>query len=133
MQVYAYYEELDADSVDIRLTSVLTGERQPIMAENVQAIDADSSPLRFRACFTTTQSRTLLTENFVIYQNPEPLNGPGWFDCYDAATVGAALEDGSAVAYLDQANIKDGVDRVVAVLDDGRAFAWHQLNEKYQD
>ena len=50
-----------------------------------------------------------------------------------AETVGKALENEQAIAYLAQANIHDGVDRVVAIFDDGRAFAWHQLNEKYKD
>ena len=133
LQVYAFYEELGADAVDLRLTSIGSGQPEAIDAAGVQAIDASSSPLRFRACFTTDQSREALSEEFVAYDDPEPLTGPGWFDCYDASTVGAALENGSATAYLAQRNIRDGVDRVVAVFDDGRAFVWHQLNEKYQD
>ena len=58
----------------------------------------------------------------------EPLTAPGWFDCFDAVAIGEALEKGEAIAFLSQANIHPGVDRVVAVFPDGRAFAWHQLN-----
>lgn len=133
LQVYAFYEELPANTVDLRLTSVATGQPEPILADSIQAIDANSSPLRFRACFTTEQTQAMLSESFVAYENPEPLTGPGWFDCYDAAAVGAALESGAAIAYLAQKNVRDGVDRVIAVFDDGRAYVWHQLNEKYQD
>lgn len=132
-QVYAFYEELGADAVDLRLTSIATGQPETIAAAGVQAIDANSSPLRFRACFTAGQSREALSEAFVTYEDPTPLTGPGWFECYDAVTVGEALESDDATAYLAQADIRDGVDRVIAVFDDGRAYAWHQLNEKYQD
>ncbi|MBS0563510.1 MAG: histidine kinase, partial [Proteobacteria bacterium] len=34
-----------------------------------------------------------------------------------------------AVAFLSDENIHPGVDRVVAVYADGRAYAWQQLNE----
>ena len=131
LQVYAYFEEVAVE--EIFLTSVATGELEPIIAEDIQAIDATSSPLRFRACFTTSHSQAMLTETFVVYESPEPLTGPGWFDCYDATEVGRTLEAEGAIAYLGQADIHDGVDRVVAIFDDGRAFVWHQLNEKYQD
>ena len=48
------------------------------------------------------------------------------FHGYDVEATG----DG---AYLAQADIHDGFDRVVAIFDDGRGFAWHQLNEKYAE
>ena len=57
-----------------------------------------------------------------------PLNAPGWFDCFDAAEIGAALEDGTAIAFLGTANVVYGFDRIVAVTDDGRGFVWHQIN-----
>ena len=133
LQVYAFYEEVSADAVAIELTNVATGQPEPILADNIQAIDAGSSPLRFRACFTTPHGHPMLTETYVVYENPVPLTAPGWFDCFDATEVGAALENELAIAYLAQADIHDGVDRVVAIFDDGRAFAWHQLNEKYAD
>jgi len=129
LQVYGYYRTLDPEMVDLRLTSLVSGAPEPILADDVQAIDADSSPLRFRACFTIPTSLPTLTETYVLYETPEPLTAPGWFDCFDAAAVGEALEVGDAVAFLGQHGIHDGVDRVVAVFGDGRAYAWHQLNE----
>jgi hypothetical protein len=61
------------------------------------------------------------------------LTGPAWFGCYDAVEIGEALERGEAFAFMSEVNIRDGVDRVIAVFPDGRGFAWHQLNEKYRE
>lgn len=140
LQVYAYYEpvQLSDDATmqgatQIQLTSLVTDQPELILAEDFQGIDAGSSPLRFRGCFTTPQSQAMLTETYVTYENPVPLVGPKWFDCYDAAEIGAALEEGEAIAFLAQRDIHDGVDRVIAIYPDGRAFIWHQLNDKYKE
>jgi len=128
-QVYAFYEPVAQSSpgAEIRLTR-LDGVAEPIATEGFEGIDADSSPIRYRACFTTTLSQTTLNDTYVVYDAAEPLTGPGWFSCYDAATVGGDLETGAVTAYLGEENITYGVDRVVAIYDDGRAFVWHQLN-----
>ena len=133
LQVYAYYEKVPPEDLDISLISAVSGGSEIIPVDDIQAIDSNSSPLRFRACFTTRLSQAELNEAFVIYDDPTPLTAPGWFDCFEAETVGLALENDAAVAYLSQTDIHDGVDRVVAVFPDGRAYAWHQLNEKYAD
>lgn len=127
LQVYAYYTDVSADT-PMRLTVVASGQPEPILTEDFQGIDANSSPIRFRACFTTPQSMAMLTETYQTYADPMPLTGPGWFDCYDARAVGVALETGEATAFLSEKNIHFGVDRVIAIFDDGRAYAWHQLN-----
>ncbi|KMW56759.1 Pyruvate carboxylase [Candidatus Rhodobacter oscarellae] len=119
--------------MQIKLTLVATDTPDLILAENVQAIDGSSSPLRFRACFETPHDHAMLTVTYVVHTAPEPLIAPGWFDCFDAKAIGAALEADQAIAYLGEAEIADGVDRVIAIFDDGRGFAWHQLNEKYKD
>jgi hypothetical protein len=129
LQVYAFYEPVAFEpGNEIRLTPEASDLPEAIVAENVEGIDADSSPLRFRACFTTPLSQAMLSETYRLYDNPTPLNAPGWFDCFDAAAIGAALEKGEALAFLAEAEIRPGVDRVVAVFADGRAYAWHQLN-----
>lgn len=129
LQVYAFYDEVDgAEFGDVQLVSLHSGTPEPILFENFNAIDASSSPIRFRACFETTQSLAMLTETYLVYDSPEPLTGPNWFDCYDAQEVGAALETGEAVAFLAQENVEYGVDRVAAILSDGRGFLWHQIN-----
>ncbi len=133
LQVYAYYEEVPEGEVTIALTLVALDTPEPVMAENLRVIDSDSSPLRFRACFELSNSLAMLTETYRVYPAPEPLNAPSWFDCFDAPALGAALKSGEAIAFLGEAGIHDGVDRVVAVFDDGRAYAWHQLNDTWQD
>jgi len=105
LQVYAYYEEISLEVEDVQLTSMFTGEPEPILFENFKAIDSDSSPLRFR------------------------LNAPGWFDCFDAGQIGADLASGVALPFMGIENIQYGIDRVIAVYPDGRAFAWHQIND----
>ncbi|MBW0156525.1 DUF6446 family protein [Sedimentimonas flavescens] len=132
LQVYGFYDKLEATApaAEIRLTSVVTGQPEPILAEGFEGIDADSSPLRFRSCFRTPLSLALLTETFEVYEAATPLNAPGWFGCFDAARIGADLEAGAAVAFLSEHDIKPGVDRVVAIYPDGRAYAWHQLNDE---
>lgn len=129
LQVYAFYEDAAfVPGQEITLTLIESGQPEPILAEDVTGIDAESSPIRFRACFRTPMTQGMLTETYKIYDKPEPLTAPGWFDCFDAVAIGAALEKGEAIAFLSQENIHPGVDRVVAVFPDGRAFAWHQLN-----
>ena len=134
-QVYAYYEQVSADAptAQMQLVSVVSGAPEPIFADDFQAIDSDSSPLRFRACFTTPLSQAMLTETYVTMDNAVPRVAPGWFDCFDAQAVGVAIEKGEALAFLSQRDIRVGVDRVIAVFPDGRAFAWHQPNEKLED
>lgn len=134
LQVYAFYEEVTfAPGQEIRLTLIEGGQPEPILVEDVTGIDADSSPLRFRACFKTPMTQGMLTETYQIYPDAVPLTAPGWFDCFDAVAIGAALEKGEAIAFLSESEIHPGVDRVVAVFPDGRAFAWHQLNASLSD
>jgi hypothetical protein len=129
LQVYAFYEPVSfTPGAEITLTTIASGQPEPILAEDITGIDADSSPLRFRACFTTPLTQAMLSETYVAYPGATPLVAPGWFDCFDATAIGTALERGEALAFLSQANIHTDVDRVVAVFADGRAFAWNQLN-----
>lgn len=129
LQVYAFYVPATFTPGDeIRLTSIVSGQPETILVDDIQGIDADSSPLRFRACFHTPLTQAMLTETYEIYDHADPLTAPGWFDCFDAAAIGAALESGEAIAFLSESEIHPGIDRVVAVFSDGRAFAWHQLN-----
>ncbi len=128
-QTRAYYEPVlaDAPAAEIRLTT-LSGVVEPLLTAGFEGIDAETSPLRFRACFTTPVSLPTLTESFQAYETPTPLNAPGWFDCFDAAEIGEALEDGTALAFLGEANAPYGIDRIVAIFGDGRGFAWPQIN-----
>ena len=128
LQEYAYYREVSFPTgTEILLTPIESDSPEPILAEGITGIDADSSPLRFRACFRTPLSHGMLTETYRAYEGATPLNAPSWFECFDATEIGAALENGQALAFLSQSNIAPDVDRVVAVFADGRAFAWHQF------
>lgn len=129
LQEYAFYQPASFQpGNEIKLTLIESGLPEPILAEGVEGIDADSSPLRFRACFHTPLSQAMLTETYKMYDKAVPLNAPLWFGCFDAARIGEALEKGEAIAFLSQANIAPQIDRVVAVFPDGRAYAWHQLS-----
>ena len=133
LQIYAFYEDVPEDQLEVSLTLVATGTSEAIDASEIQAIDAGSSPIRYRACFRTGHSQSMLTETYEVYERAIPLTAPSWFDCFDAEEIGKALESEQAIAYLSVANVYDGIDRVVAIFDDGRGFAWHQLNEKFQE
>ncbi len=129
LQLYAFYQDAEfTPGQEIRLASIETGQPEAIIAEGIRGIDSTSSPIRFRACFTTPLTQAMLTETYRIYPDPVPLTAPSWFDCFDAEAIGTALERGEAIAFLSETEIHTGVDRVVAVFPDGRAFAWHQLN-----
>lgn len=124
----AFYEPVVfTPGAEIRLVPLASDLPEPILVERIEGTDAESSPIKFRACFTTPLSLAMLTETYRPYENAVPLNAPSAFPCFDAAAIGAALESGEAVAFLSEPGIHPGVDRVVAVFQDGRAYAWHQL------
>ncbi|MFD1157018.1 DUF6446 family protein [Roseovarius aestuarii] len=130
LQVYHFYDEVAATGTDdVQMVSLVSGQSEPVLYDNFTAIDASSSPIRYRACFTTTMSTAMLTETYEYYEAAEPLTGPDWFDCFDAEALGAEIEDGTALAFLGEKDIQYGIDRVVAVTDDGRGYVWHQINE----
>jgi Family of unknown function (DUF6446) len=130
----AFYEPVAFQpGAEIRLVPLVSNVPEPIVVETVEGIDASSSPIKFRACFRTPLSLAMLTETYRPYDGAEPLVAPSGFDCFDAAAIGRALETGEALAFLSEPGIHPGVDRVVAVFGDGRAYAWHQLNAEFKD
>ncbi|MEY8096174.1 DUF6446 family protein [Falsihalocynthiibacter sp. S25ZX9] len=130
LQEYGFYETVEASSenANIQITNLVTQAPEPMLIAGFEGIDADSSPIRYRACFTTPMSNAMMTETFQTYPAAEPLVAPKQFSCFDARKLGADIETGTATVYLGQANIIYGIDRVIAVYDDGRAYAWHQIN-----
>ena len=123
LQVHAFYDRLPAQET-VRLTPLGAVAPVAVPVRGFEGIDSDSSPIRFRACFTLDAPGQPLTP----YADATPLNAPGWFSCFDAAAIGAALRSGEAQAVLGEANLRYGIDRVVALFPDGRAYAWHQIN-----
>ncbi|MGD9863248.1 MAG: DUF6446 family protein [Pseudodonghicola sp.] len=129
LQVYGYYYEVTPKpGKDVSLVVAASGEPEIIPYADFRAIDADSSPIRYRACFTTTLSDAELAARYAPVSGGEPLVAPGWFDCFDAEEIGTGIEAGRMHIYLSVKNIAYGVDRVVAVAPDGRGWAWHELN-----
>jgi len=121
LQVYAFYDELEPQ-VGYQVAHPDGTARLSIA--DFRGIDSDSSPLRYRACFTITGEQP----TFVDYLDATPLIAPGWFDCFDAVAIGADLESGAARAVLVEANTLYGIDRVMALYPDGQAFVWPQFN-----
>lgn len=128
LQIYAFYDDVqltrDGGTVEMRLTAT-DGTEAGLDVTGFQGIDGSSSPIRFRACFRVAEGSL---EGAQPAPEAVPLTAPGWFDCFDAGAIGAALETGEATAYLGQSNVQYGIDRLIAAFPDGRAYAWHQIN-----
>jgi hypothetical protein len=130
----AFYDPVTFQpGAEIRLMPLTGGPAEAIVVAGIEGIDAESSPIKFRACFTTPLSLAMLTETYQNYDRAEPLIAPRGFDCFDAKAIGRALESGEALAFLSEPDIHKGVDRVVAVFGDGRAYAWQQLNGSLEE
>lgn len=130
LQIYGFYEEVAAtDGPDVLLVETASNQRHPIAYEGFRAVDADSSPIRFRGCFTTTEPLESLRANYADAGPVTPRNAPGWFDCFDARAIAEELEAGTARAFLGQKNVHYGVDRIVAITANGNGYIWHELND----
>ncbi|MDU8911942.1 DUF6446 family protein [Aestuariicoccus sp. MJ-SS9] len=129
LQVYAYYEEVVPTGTDDVMLTALDGTRAPIPFANFQGIDAESSPIRYRVCFDTTLTLDEATARYEPYDNAAPRVAPGWFDCFDAEAIAAEMDAGTAKVFVDQRNREFGIDRVVAITEDGRGYVWHEINE----
>ena len=114
-QTRGFYEETARSEV------VVAGAVIPVDA--YQGIDADTSPLKLRSCFTAAPIDGPAPER------PDPLIAPGWFDCFDAKTISDDLKAGAARAILAESNVPYGFDRIIAQYPDGRAFQWRQINK----
>jgi hypothetical protein len=130
-QTRAYYETAALELLPVTLAD---GSTITLNLDAARSIDADTSPLRFRACFNVDAdvAARLVTAGTPA-EDAAPLVAPGWFDCYDARVIGAALASGQAQAVLATHEIARGVDRVIAIFPDGSGFAWHQLNGTLED
>ncbi|MGR3502807.1 DUF6446 family protein [Pseudaestuariivita sp.] len=129
LQVYGFYEEIDSADRDPVLLTTLSGETQTLNVTQFQAIDAESSPIRYRACFTTDARPGALAETFETLPRTFPRTAPPWFECFDAEALGAALSAGTAQAFMGVQNLEFGIDRIVAVTEDGRGYIWHDIND----
>lgn len=117
-QTRAFYEETEAEAVEI------AGTRYPVA--DWRGIDAATSPLKLRACFTLAE-----VPEAPLAEEPTPLVPPPWFACFDAERLSRDLAAGRATAYLAEEEEFDGANRIVARYPDGRAFMWRQLTPEF--
>ncbi|MDO5705260.1 MAG: DUF6446 family protein [Paracoccus sp. (in: a-proteobacteria)] len=130
LEMFGYYDEVDETiGAETLVVTKTDGTTAPLTAGDFHGIDKDSSPLGWRACFTLDAPPA----DAQPYDNPTPLVGPNWFRCYSARGITGDLESGAVHAVLSQKNIHHGVDRVIAIYPDGRAFGWHQLNGEAEE
>jgi hypothetical protein len=129
LQVYHFYEEVPVTGPRDVMVTTVAGDTVPLPHSAFSAIDANSSPIRYRACFTTTLLLDEASALYEPYEGGEPRVAPGWFDCFDAEDIGAQIKAGTARVFASQRNIEYGIDRVVAILSDGRGYVWHEINE----
>ena len=77
LQVYGYYRTVSAsEGAEVRLVSQVSGAPESIPVFELEAIDADSSPIRYRACFRTEMRPAELSESFVTLDAAAPRNAP---------------------------------------------------------
>ncbi|MDJ0820633.1 MAG: DUF6446 family protein [Paracoccaceae bacterium] len=130
LQIYAFYEEVVPNgSTDVQLTAKAAEVPETILYQDYVAIDSESSPIRYRACFTTPTTLQAFADTYEAYAGAVPRVAPGWFDCFDAEAIGAEIANGTAQVFVGQRNFEYGIDRVVAITEDGRGYVWHEVNE----
>ncbi|MDT8343713.1 MAG: DUF6446 family protein [Thermohalobaculum sp.] len=122
-QNYAFYERTDG------VGALEVGDRVVPIA-SYTGIDAATSPLKLRGCFTVDP---MMLADAPVAARPEPLVAPFWFDCFDAEAIATDLAAGRAVAYRLESDRPEGFDLYVAVYPDGRGYLWRQLNEKFAE
>lgn len=118
-QVFAWYERT-ADPAPLA----------PIRVASYEGIDAATSPLKLRGCFTADPAAFAQAEPAPA---AEPLLAPFWFRCFDARAISQDLDVGRATAYRLRIEDPAGFDTVAAVYPDGRGYLWRQLNARFSD
>ena len=125
-QNYAYYERNDVN--DMTITLMGTGSKINVELDEIKSINSSTSPLKFRSCLKINSQALETSENYLPYSQGIPLRAPNWFKCFDVNNITNDLQSGKAMAYLSEANIEYGIDRVLAIYPSGEAYAWHQIN-----
>lgn len=117
---------LSPASFELKLTPN-GGAPETVAALNPVAAADQNDPLSFRACFEVEMSMALATETYEVVENVTP-DGSG-LDCFNADQIRDDVASGAALALLGEAGIAPNIDRMVALYDDGRAYAWHQRSD----
>lgn len=119
-QTKAYYDD------EITGVTEITAYGDSFAVSNYRGIDADTSPLKMRACFTVDWDYYPSTE---FREVATPLVAPPQFDCFDALQIAVDIYNEKATAILAAENEIFGFSRYIAQYEDGRAFMWRQINE----
>jgi hypothetical protein len=125
LQVYGFYEEASGEAAGPVLLSCPTAPPSRSPSPTSGPSSATPPPSATAPASRATPPRRRAGQP---YADATPRTAPGWFDCFDAAAIGAALESGEAQALLSVKDLRYGIDRVIAVLPDGRGYAWHEIN-----
>ena len=130
-QIFSFYEEVIPNgTTDVAILQKQNELPEIINYSNFRAISSDSSPIRYRACFDTTEALDVLRSRYLVYEGAEPRIAPYWFECFNAGELGSSLKDSAkGEVFLSQRNIMYGVDRVVAILENGKGYVWHEIND----
>ena len=119
-QTHAWYDRVAG------LESITAGG-ETIAVREYAGLDGTSSPLKLRGCFTVDPAALA---DLPEAKDAAPLTTPGWFDCFDAPAIGAALARGEARAVLAARDEPQGFDRIITYFPDGRAFLWREVRDK---
>ena len=122
-QTQSYYKRVEG------LTEVTIGGKA-FAVRDYRGLDGRTSPLKLRGCFTLDDPGAAIAAGEPA-EDAVPLTTPGWFECFDAEAILAAIRDGSATAIMAGEDEGDGADLYMAVFEDGRAYRWRQPNDKY--
>ena len=124
-QNFAFYKRVETKNR-------LLIQKKVVEVINYYGIDARSSGLKLRECFTVADEAFDI-KGLTRYQKPTPLNAPFWFDCFNAESITKDINTNKAVAFLSKKEEFDGIDKVIALYPDGTGFQWRQLNDKYTE
>lgn len=102
------------------------GAPEPIIADDLQLVAEGSG---IWACFRVGHSIPMLTETYEVADVAIPRDPAKTMPCFNAQDIARDMSSGAALPFYGARGVTPGVDRVVAIYDDGRAFAWHQRTE----
>lgn len=122
-QYFAFYERVAG-------VEALRFGGSAIPVADYSGLDAASSPLKLRGCFTLDPGALA---GLPAAADATPLTPPPWFRCFDAEALAHDLESGAARAFRLAENEPEGFDVMLAAYPDGRGFLWRQLNARYTD
>ena len=127
LERFHWYDVVEVGAGEVTFTAP-DGTVEALPVTGLRTAVGESSPLKYRACFTVEATPEALAERFVRYPDPEPTVAPRVFPCFDEDALASALASGDAIAFMGQENVTYGIDRVVAVGAGGTGHAWHQIN-----